>query len=58
MNSVGKDNNRPILILGTRGSAAAYAVRDFLTRSDVRFDWIELVNDEEAPQGRPCGRTQ
>src|ERR1700716_3346144 len=30
------------------GSAAAYAIRDFLQRSDVPFQWIELKNDEQA----------
>ena len=37
-----------IKLFGTRGSAAAYAIRDFLYRSDVPFDWIELSSDEQA----------
>jgi len=37
-----------IRILDKRGSAAAYAIRDFLTRSDVPFEWIELASDEQA----------
>lgn len=37
-----------IQVYGTRGSAQAYAVRDFLTRSDVPFEWIELKTDEQA----------
>ena len=36
-----------IRILGTRGSAQAYAIRDFLHRSDVPFEWIELATDEQ-----------
>jgi thioredoxin reductase (NADPH) len=35
-------------ILGTRGSSAAYTIRDFLDRSDVPFRWVELTSDEEA----------
>ena len=30
----------PIELIGTRGSAAAYAIRDFLYRSDVPFRWL------------------
>ena len=37
-----------IQVYGTRGSAQAFAVRDFLTRSDVPFEWIELKTDEQA----------
>ncbi len=37
-----------IRILGTPGSAAAYSIRDFLHRSDVPFEWIELTSDEQA----------
>jgi thioredoxin reductase (NADPH) len=35
-------------IFGTRGSAAAYTIRDFLHRSDVPFQWVELTSDEQA----------
>jgi thioredoxin reductase (NADPH) len=35
-------------IFGTRGSPAAYTIRDFLQRSDVPFRWVELTNDEQA----------
>jgi thioredoxin reductase (NADPH) len=31
-----------------RGSPQAHAIRDFLQRSDVPFDWIELANNEQA----------
>lgn len=35
-------------LYGTRGSAKAYALRDFLQRSDIPFDWNELTSDAEA----------
>jgi thioredoxin reductase (NADPH) len=41
-------DKRSIRLLGPRGSPAAYALRDFLTRSDVPFEWVELLNDEQA----------
>jgi thioredoxin reductase (NADPH) len=34
--------------LGKTGSALGYMIRDFLHRSDVPFEWIELRNDDEA----------
>ena len=37
-----------VKIYGRNGSATAYAIRDFLQRSDVPFEWIELKNDEQA----------
>jgi len=41
--------NQPMVkIYGTRGSAACYAIRDFLHRSDVPFHWIDLTSGEEA----------
>lgn len=43
------DTNRPaIRVFGTRGSAPCYSIRDFLNRSDVPFQWIELTSDEQA----------
>lgn len=38
----------PIKIIGTPGSSAAYSLRDFLQRSDVPFEWVELANDTQA----------
>jgi len=37
-----------IKLFGTRGSAYAYHIRDFLHRSDVSFEYIELRTDEQA----------
>jgi thioredoxin reductase (NADPH) len=35
-----------IKLFGTRGSATAYAIRDFLHRSDIPFEYIELKDEE------------
>jgi thioredoxin reductase (NADPH) len=35
-------------LFGTRGSPAAYTIRDFLQRSDIPFQWVELITDEQA----------
>ena len=35
-------------IIGKAGSATAYKLRDYLERSDVPFEWIELTNDQQA----------
>src|SRR5580704_16938288 len=37
-----------VKIFGKAGSATAYKIRDYLQRSDVPFEWIELTNDEQA----------
>ena len=37
-----------IKIYGTRGSAACYSIRDFLHRSDVPFQWIDLTSNQQA----------
>ena len=37
-----------IQIFGRRGSSEAYAIRDFLHRCGVRFEWKELSSDEQA----------
>ena len=42
------DADHKIQLFGTRGSAEAYAIRDFLHRCDQPFRWIELNNDEQA----------
>ncbi|MGH7246552.1 MAG: NAD(P)/FAD-dependent oxidoreductase, partial [Pseudomonadota bacterium] len=43
-----KSQTRPLQLYGTRGSAAAYTIRDFLQRSDIPFEWTELTTDAEA----------
>ena len=35
-------------LFGTAGSPAAYAIRDFLHRSDVPFEWVEIRNNQQA----------
>jgi thioredoxin reductase (NADPH) len=35
-------------IIGKARSATAYKIRDYLQRSDVPFEWIELANDQQA----------
>src|SRR6202045_220274 len=37
-----------IKIYGTRRSAACYSMRDFLHRSDVPFQWIDLTSHQQA----------
>jgi thioredoxin reductase (NADPH) len=37
-----------IKIYGTRGSAACYSIRDFLHRSDVPFQWIDLTSHQQS----------
>jgi hypothetical protein len=43
-----QQSSAKIKLFGTRNSPPAYSIRDFLQRSVVAFDWIELWNDEEA----------
>ena len=42
------ENGHRIKLYGTGGSSTAYSIRDFLQRSDVPFQWIELTSDEQA----------
>jgi thioredoxin reductase (NADPH) len=37
-----------VQVFGTRGSAQAHAIREFLHRSDIPYEWIELSNDQQA----------
>jgi thioredoxin reductase (NADPH) len=39
-----------IKIVGRAESAKAYAIRDFLNRGDMPFEWVELKTDEQARQ--------
>jgi len=44
-----EEASKPIIkIYGTRGSAACYSIRDYLHRSDVTFQWIDLGSDQQA----------
>jgi len=37
-----------VTIFGPPGSALGYAIRDFLYRSDVPFEWVQLTTDDMA----------
>src|ERR1700693_1141769 len=37
-----------VKIYGRKCTANGYAIRDFLHRSDIPFEWVELTNDEDA----------
>src|SRR5689334_22371304 len=37
-----------VRLYGKRGSPQAYAIRDFLQRSDIPFEWVELSTNEQA----------
>jgi thioredoxin reductase (NADPH) len=43
-----KSSQAAVKVFGKTGSAQAFAIRDFLHRSDVPFEWIELRNDEQS----------
>lgn len=46
-----KKNHVPLVKLyGRTGSADGYRLRDFLTRCDIPFEWVELGSDEAARQ--------
>ena len=36
-----------VTILGPPGSSLSYAIRDFLYRSDVPFEWVQLATDAQ-----------
>ena len=45
--------DRPaVRVYGRLGNAAAYAIRDFLHRCDVRFEWVQV--DDRAPRDPLC----
>ena len=49
MNDNGVNNRElPLKLFGARGSSVAYSIRDFLQRSDIPFEWIELSSDAQA----------
>jgi thioredoxin reductase (NADPH) len=37
-----------VTILGPAGSALSYSIRDFLYRSDIPFEWVQLADDAQA----------
>jgi thioredoxin reductase (NADPH) len=37
-----------VRIPGRFGSSLAYTIRDFLHRSDIPFEWVELDSDDDA----------
>jgi thioredoxin reductase (NADPH) len=39
-----------VKVFGRPGSVQAFAIRDFLHRSDVPFEWIELRTDDQAQE--------
>lgn len=45
-----ENNNEPgpVKILGRAGSSLGYMIRDFLARSAIPFEWVELHSDDEA----------
>jgi hypothetical protein len=44
------DTSTHVTIYGKTGSSEAYAIRDFLQRCDIKFDWVEVNRDEVAQQ--------
>jgi thioredoxin reductase (NADPH) len=42
------DSSPHVTIYGKTGSPQAYAIRDFLQRCDIKFDWVEVNNDQVA----------
>ncbi|MFZ0592523.1 MAG: FAD-dependent oxidoreductase [Bryobacteraceae bacterium] len=46
--SQGAKNLPSVKIIGRAGSATAYKIRDYLQRSDVPFEWIEVASDQQA----------
>lgn len=44
-----EDSGQPrrVRLFGRQAQAEGYALRDFLSRSVVAFDWIELTTDEQ-----------
>jgi hypothetical protein len=51
-----QDHPIVVKLFGRSGSAAAYAIRDFLQRSDVPFEWhrLDLSNEEECTEKITC----
>jgi thioredoxin reductase (NADPH) len=45
---MGDEHPKILKVFGKTGSPQCYAIRDFLYRNDVPFDWVELRTDGEA----------
>jgi hypothetical protein len=45
---VGRSDDAAVRLFRKRESPLAYAIRDYLQRSDVPFDWVELKDNEQA----------
>lgn len=43
-----KERLKPVKIFGRSGSSLGYMIRDFLHRSDIPYEWVELSSDEDA----------
>jgi hypothetical protein len=43
-----------IRLFGNRDSAEAWQIRDFLKRSAVEFDWVELTGDTDCQNMSVC----
>ena len=37
-----------VRLYGKRESPQAYAIRDYLQRSDIPFEWVELKDNQQA----------
>ena len=48
MNASTPQHSLQLRLLGNHGSPTSYRLRDFLNRSNVPFEWIELTSDEQA----------
>jgi thioredoxin reductase (NADPH) len=48
MDNLENPKQQPVKIFGKAGSPLGYMIRDFLHRSDVPFEWIEIKNDQDA----------
>jgi thioredoxin reductase (NADPH) len=48
MNASNPQCSLQLRLFGTHGSSTSYSLRDFLYRSNVPFEWIELTSDQQA----------
>src|SRR5271167_4525163 len=50
----GDSKVRVVRLLGHRDDAGAWQIRDFLKRSVVEFQWIELSTEEDCRREQAC----